>query len=251
MKKILFNFFEKIEHWAQILQGKGWGSFTVEKEFELASRFLKNPKVIMDVGANIGLFSNIVLKQYPDVDLHIFEPNKRNFSILGSNFSGLRNVYLSNTAVSDVAGTSSLYSPSDGSGMASLVNRKLDHFDLHGDEFIEIIDVVRLDDYMTLHNINSIDLIKIDVEGFELSVLKGLGTSLNLVKAIQFEFGGCNLDTKVSFQDFFYFFQENCFEIFRYTPFGLQKIERYKEIDEVYRTSNFLAVNKGSNCWSK
>jgi FkbM family methyltransferase len=241
---MLFNVLEKLEFRAQLLQGKGWGSFTVNKEFDLASKFLVSPKVIIDVGANVGLFSKAVLHRFPDVELHIFEPNLHNHALLIADFEGMKNVHVSSKGISDSNGVSNLYSPQNGSGMASLVNRKLDHFGLHGDEFVESIELIRLDSYFSSKNISVVDLIKIDVEGFEFSVLKGLGTTLSSVKAIQFEFGGCNLDTKVSFQDFYYFFKDNGFKLFRYTPFGLQSISGYKEQDEVYRTTNYLALNK-------
>ena len=50
-----------------------------------------------------------------------------------------------------------------------------------------------------------IDFFKIDVEGHEMDVLKGIGDKISNIKLIQFEFGGCNIDTRCFFQDFWYF----------------------------------------------
>jgi hypothetical protein len=35
-----------------------------------------------------------------------------------------------------------------------------------------------------------------------------------------FEFGGCNIDTTDFYKDFFYFFKENCMDVYRITPTG-------------------------------
>lgn len=53
------------------------------------------------------------------------------------------------------------------------------------------------------------------VEGHELDVLAGAEEALKSVQLVQFEFGGCNIDTRTYFQDFFYFFQQHGFAIHR------------------------------------
>lgn len=64
------------------------------------------------------------------------------------------------------------------------------------------------------------------------------------IKSVQFEFGGCNIDTRTFLQDFFYFFKQHRMRIHRITPFGyLQPLTAYREIDEQFRTTNFLAIS--------
>ena len=67
---------------------------------------------------------------------------------------------------------------------------------------------------------------------------------INSIKIIQFEFGGTNLDSRTYFQDFYYFFNEFNFDIYRMRPNGFIKLNSYKESDEYFNYSNFLAVNK-------
>jgi len=89
-----------------------------------------------------------------------------------------------------------------------------------------------------------IDLLKIDVEGHELDVLRGSRRALErgIVKLIQFEFGGCNLDTRTTFQDFFYLFRDVGFQVGVVQPTGrLQWLANYDEMLEQYRTTNFVA----------
>ena len=66
------------------------------------------------------------------------------------------------------------------------------------------------------------------------------------VRVASFEFGGCNIDSRTFFQDFFYFFRENGMDrIFRITPSGyLYPIADYKEMDEQFRATNFVVMRK-------
>ena len=137
-----------------------------------------------------------------------------------------------------------LFSNESGSGLASLTKRKLDHLEIDFN-IEEEIRLIQFKDYWN-EEINSefIDLFKIDVEGHELDVLKGIGEKISNIKLIQFEFGGCNIDTRTFFQDFWYFFNKNNFKIFRISPFGLIELSKYKEIYESFTTTNFLCLNK-------
>jgi len=87
--------------------------------------------------------------------------------------------------------------------------------------------------------------VKLDIEGHELAALKGFGRALNVTRALQFEFGGCNIDTRTYFQDFWYFFRDQHFDLYRITPFGAERIRRYKERDEFFKTTNYIAVRRG------
>ena len=84
----------------------------------------------------------------------------------------------------------------------------------------------------------------LDVEGHELDVLEGFGKLILKTKLIQFEFGGCNIDTRTYFQDFWYFFLERNFIIYRITPRGFLRIRSYKEKYEFFQTTNYIALNK-------
>ena len=87
-----------------------------------------------------------------------------------------------------------------------------------------------------------IDILKIDVEGHELSVLRGLGDLIARVKLIQFEFSAANLDTHSLFFDFWNFFETKDFMLYRVAPRGCMPISRYAHTLENYRLCNMLAV---------
>ncbi len=60
-----------------------------------------------------------------------------------------------------------------------------------------------------------------------------------------FEFGGCNIDTRTYFQDFYYFFEDVGMRVLRITPSGfLTPIDSYKEVYEQFTTTNFVALKR-------
>ena len=147
-------------------------------------------------------------------------------------------------ALGKEAGEITLFSNSAGSGLASLTKRRLDHINIAFDRS-EKVRVTTVDRYCAERNIARINLLKLDVEGHELDVLTG-ATELfrkNAIDMVTFEFGGCNIDTRTYFQDYFYFFQANGMLISRITPSGyLAPIAGYKELHEQFRTTNFVAT---------
>lgn len=153
-------------------------------EIEFCKREIKKGDTIIDAGANIGYFTLFFSKLVGEEGKVIaFEPDPTNFDILKKNIklNGITNVELVKKGISNRNESMKLYK-SDVSGGHSLIKNEW------GKEFTTI-QTVTLDDYF---NDQKIDLIKIDVEGFELEVIEG-GTKLfNNNKKIKIisEFGG-------------------------------------------------------------
>ena len=155
-------------------------------------------------------------------------------------FKNHKRISLLPFALSDEEGVQKLWTPSPGSGLASLSKRKLSHFNINFDHFEEV-KVITLDKWNETWNLSP-DLIKLDVEGHELSVLNGAKKILESTRVVQFEFGGANIDTKTYFQDFWYFFRDRGFRIYRIAQIGPIEIEKYSESEECFLPTNFLAV---------
>jgi hypothetical protein len=130
--------------------------------------------------------------------------------------------------------------------MGSLTKRSLDHLHIHFDVTESVQTIVFEDYWTTVLQKRPIDIVKIDIEGHELSALKGFGAALGAVKVVQFEFGGTDIDTRTFFKDFWLLFAAHGFEIYRITPFGELKISSYRESDECFSISNYVAVNLGT-----
>jgi FkbM family methyltransferase len=236
---------------AQWLMGIGSGAVAEESGEEVVVRLLRKKQTaghtlsIFDVGANRGQFLTMLLGGLDGlpVTVHAFEPSAVTFALLKEGHGSDSRLHLNNLALGRAPGEMTLYSNEDASGIASLYKRRLDHFELAMTQS-ESVRVETLDAYCATHAIEHIDLLKIDVEGNELDVLTGARELLRkgAIDLITFEFGGCNIDARNFLQDFFYFFSElGSFQLYRITPAGyLSKVERYREVDEQFRTTNFL-----------
>jgi hypothetical protein len=135
-----------------------------------------------------------------------------------------------------------LYADKKGSGLGSLTNRRLDHFNINLDHQEEV-SVETLDGFLLNRFPNLIpNILKMDVEGHEFEILQGASETLKDIRIVQFEFGGSNIDTKTFFQDFWYFFMELGFQIYRLTPSGPKIIGAYSEQDETFRATNYFAI---------
>jgi len=196
--------------------------------------------ILFDIGANIGNYSLLVANLFPSSTIYSFEPSKATFDLLEDNTKLNLQINCVQIAFGENTKQADLYSDQTGSGLASLFNRDLSEFGIKFSK-CEVVEVQRLDDWVVNNNVTP-DYIKIDVEGSELSVLKGgLNTLLN-VKAVQFEFGGTAIDAKTYFKDYWNFFTQLNFSLYRYTPIGLLKIENYSEKEELFEFMNYVAV---------
>lgn len=243
---MIYKVLSKVEQICAKYQGKGWGASTITQEINSVSKFLNKPKLAIDIGGNVGEYADQLRQKFANLEIHLFEPSLTNYHKLAGRFNMHENVIINRMAVSDDSGSSELFSNEAGSGLASLTKRRLDHFGLDFN-ISETVETIKFEDYWKSNlAMREIDLIKIDVEGQELKVLNGLGESISKTKLIQFEFGGCNIDSKTYFQDFWYFFKEHSFKIYRITPIGLEHIRQYNEYDEYFMTTNFLCTNNQS-----
>ncbi len=150
-------------------------------EVKLLKMLLRPDDIVIDVGANIGVFSLIMARRLPSGTVHAFEPSSYHVEKLKSNLSlnPFRNVQTHALALSDRQHASRLNFPPlllDGflnnTGMASQFQFE------HSSSKSEEIECVRLDDYAVSRGIVCFDLMKIDVEGAEMDVLLGAVESI-------------------------------------------------------------------------
>ena len=235
---------------AHSLMGIGAGADTRSSGesaiFRELRRLAKPPYCIFDVGANRGEFVAMTLEQLQGAEcqIHAFEPSRPTYAMLSERFGNRPSIQLNLYGLGQQVEERSLYYDAEGSGLASLTKRRLDHFDIQFTKS-EQVSIDTLDRYCSMHGIGHIHLLKLDVEGHELDVLHGGAVLLRdkSVDLVSFEFGGCNIDTRTYFQEFFYFFAEQGMRLHRITPSGyLVPVLRYSEVHEQFVTTNFLAV---------
>lgn len=222
----------------------------VNRRFSIFSSIgLSPPYCIFDVGANQGQFLQLILDNIEGADfsIHCFEPGHGTFKILAESARKDKRITLNNIGIGKQKGEAVLHFDDVGSGLASLTRRRLDHFGIDFGKS-EKVEINTIDNYCSEKGISRIHLLKLDIEGHELDAFAGAKRMFEAkaIDIVTFEFGGCNIDTRTFFQDFWYFFSEINMNIFRITPSGyLCPIESYKEINEQFTTTNFVAIANG------
>jgi len=202
--------------------------------------------VLFDVGANVGAYSEDVLEVFKNrrFRLFSFEPSKATFKILAEQFTNQPQVHLANIGLSDREGEIVLYSDDELSPLSSVYPRNLEHVDIHFSQ-TQTIQVSTLDKFCLENDIDQIDFMKLDVEGHEMAVFEGAKDMIarQAIKFVQFEFGGCNIDSRTFFRDFFLLLNPK-FKLYRVVTDGLVEIATYSEKLEVFQSINFLAVHR-------
>src|SRR5213594_4023739 len=141
-------------------------AYTDRAERQLLRKILCHGAVVADVGANIGIYSQFLSRCVgPTGIVHSFEPSPENFRRLRSATSKLSNVRLCQAAVGERSERSRLY-------VSNELN--VDHraYLPQGDSRPTVpIDIIALDDYFKRGQ--RVDLIKMDIQGYELHALRG------------------------------------------------------------------------------
>src|ERR1043166_2559467 len=149
-----------------VLCYRAFKAYTDREERKLLRSVLSAGAVVVDAGANIGVYSQFLSRTVgPTGVVHSFEPSRENFKHLQSATRKLANVRLSQAALGEASGRSKLY-----------VSDKLnvDHrtYATKGDSRRAVpIDIVALDDYFKAGQ--RVGLIKMDIQGYELHALRG------------------------------------------------------------------------------
>jgi FkbM family methyltransferase len=244
------NMLESIVRKCHRYMGIGTGDdvyFSGEKYVIERLEYLNTPPfTIFDVGSHRGQYLDVVLSVMGQKNfrIHCFEPSKRVFSSLEERAGNDCRVIVNNLGLGKITSQMELYYDSkDSSGC--LTKRKLDHFGITNWQS-ETVSISTVDEYCTENKIYFIHLLKADIEGHEMDLFEGASQMFQkkAIKIVTFEFGGCNIDTKIYFQDYFYFFHGLKMDLYRITPSGYYyPLPDYREIDEQFRTTNFVAID--------
>jgi FkbM family methyltransferase len=139
-----------------------------EGTYETEDVYVSEDDVVIDVGANMGVFSIFSVVNRKASRVYAFEPIKSTFDILISNCKLndiQQNVDVINMGLGNFNGTASMSISEDNIGANSMV------LNLNGN--LESVEITTLDSFVTSNEIKKLDFIKVDIEGAERLFLEG------------------------------------------------------------------------------
>lgn len=141
---------------------------------------------ILDIGANVGLFTLSFYQKNHNYTYHLFEPVPSTFKALEKTIAlnniSIDSVKLYNIGMSNIAGSFDFYIPASNEAASLVANtdefyrKRSDIWGTYtGNDEIDVVKckVCKLDDFVEENKIDNIKFIKIDVEGNEKAVLEG------------------------------------------------------------------------------
>ena len=200
---------------------------------------------LLDIGANLGDFTDEFLKLFPEGVSYCFEPIKEIYKKLNERFGfdlrvSTKNIGLSNENnfdvdmwyVKDAAGYE------NSTGLSSLFYRK--NYYPAWNVLKTKIQLFKLDDVWD-YNINKIDYVKIDVEGSEFNVLLGAKKFFQEIKpyCVQWEYGQCYEDAGVTGKQTVELLESYGYKTFNRVFFEQKSVTFYERYADV---QNFFSI---------
>ena len=173
--------------------------FTQKKIFGVIHKELGSKlPVFVDVGSHMGEYIIQLVKRFNVEKIYAFEPNPTIFKKLSKNVRNKRNIEIFDIGVGHLNEKKILHQNIESSSSSIYplnINSKyykkkfiiLNFLNLKKISKPIEIDLIKLEDFLNNKKIIQVDLLKIDAEGSEFNVLKGLNKSIKKVKLIHLE----------------------------------------------------------------
>jgi len=236
MKKKIQSFFNFFGYY--LIKEKNFKKLYRNLDQTIKYLIKKNNPIILDVGAHTGesiiRFRNLYRKSI----IHSFEPSKKNFKIL-KKYENLE-TKINNFALGNINEMKKFYINKDDS--TSGFYKFFDNKNIL-DSSKEIVQIKTLDEYIKSNNIESVDILKIDVQGFEAQVLKGaIQTLKSQIKIIELEIIFINYyEKKSSFSEIENIIMPLGFELYTISSPALEETSsRLKWLDAIYISNKFF-----------
>lgn len=142
---------------------------------------------VVDGGAYQGDFSRQMAAVFPDATIHAFEPQKKSYELLCNTAKKIPRIKTYNCALSSSSGKSLLHTnifPLT-SSLADTSKEGLYYFqDYNQPDGAEEVEVISLSDFLLNEKVPAVDILKLDLQGYELQALKGMAEFIDSVKLI-------------------------------------------------------------------
>lgn len=231
--------FDRLELVAQVVQGRRWGSGSVETEVRAILPLLPESAVVFDVGANRGQWSQALKAAagHRAIRLFAFEPS----AAARARFADVPGAELVPCGLGERQEERTLYAPRAGSVFGSLHARTAATREFASSEDVSI---TTLEAFCGEREIGRIDLLKMDAEGHELFILRGAGPMLEegRLPCIFFEYGEAHLDSGTRLKDFWDLLVPLGYDMWRIVPGGrLLRVSEYRPTLEGAGRANYVA----------
>jgi len=152
----------------------------IEKHYDMPCGMV--PKTILDAGANIGLSAIFFANKYPDATVIALEPETSNFQLLQKNISAYPQIKPLQAALWKVNTQINLVDPHHGHhGFQTVEGNANDHAQSG------LVEALTVDAVMSSMGLQTIDLLKIDIEGAEKEVFENSAIWIGNVEMIMAE----------------------------------------------------------------
>jgi len=230
------------DYWSVVINNITFNA-DINGEYWLVDEFVKDEAVCIDVGFNMGDWSEYVIGGNPSAKVFAFDPCLAVIDRFKSQKKPLKNIDLIQLALSDSEGVMPFYDYGNFNGCNSLAQRNID-FDKSVEPNIYQVDITTLDIWTKKNDIAHIDLLKVDAEGYDLNVLEGANDLLDTqaVDVIMFEYASgwfCNKRFLVEAVDFL---ADKPYKLFKLFPSFLVPYS-YRPQHEGKLFSMFVAIS--------
>lgn len=197
-------------------------------------------QAIFDVGANLGDWALMAQRVFPAAEIHCFELMPRTCEELRQRTASTPGIRVNSLGLGERAGkVMAKYYPE-----ASALSSVVDYPHRLGHQMVECA-VLTGDEYLSVHGITHIDVLKVDVEGGEYGVLCGFNEALRTgrIDVIQFEYGMAAILMRVLLRDFYDLLEGHGYALGKIYP-NYVEFRAYRLEDEDFRGPNYLAVRR-------
>lgn len=186
--------------------GARWGQDFAQ---EIIKRSRMKITSIFDIGGHIGQTALEFSDTFPDASIYTFEPSIENFGKMETVLAGKPKVKRLNIALGEKVGFQKFYHDVEHTSMS-----RIEHSESKGSYSVKVLTI---DTFLKESNIDRIDIMKIDTEGYEIRVLRGAQNAIESGKIgfIKVECGTnpCD-DIHINFREILDFLEPSGFRIF-------------------------------------
>jgi len=163
----------------------GYQSMLTRHQKMLKYARISNVKTVVDVGANVGFFSLLCREIYPDADIYSIEPVSKAFECLKKNLRGSHD-HIFQLAISDKNGHEKMTFTEENTAVSSVVRSGMEAANEKSSKYVEV-EAKTLDAFAAENKLETIDILKIDIEFFEYNVLKAAYNTLKRTRYLHIE----------------------------------------------------------------